>query len=160
MIITIKGISSEVRNKFLNFIENDPADIEPNLGGVSRTNYHHNDHEEDLVALYHDHLQPVIKPAMTGPFTLSGIWYQVYLKNSGSYHEFHNHVCENSQYSAIYYLKLKDNSIATEFKMDGEVKRIRVNEGDMILFDSNLYHRSPPNNTDHDKVIVSFNLMV
>ena len=88
---------------------------------------------------------------------MNAIWYQYYGKNSGSYHDYHDHYSSECQLSAIYYLRLKDLKLRTDFLNTPE---IMVNEGDLILFNSKIMHRSPPNHTEYDKIILSFNLKI
>ena len=52
-------------------------------------------------------------------------------------------------------LRLKDSSLKTQFL---NINELDIEEGDMILFDSRAMHRSPPNHTKDDKIILSFNL--
>ena len=91
------------------------------------------------------------------PVTLIDTWYQVYNKHSGGFHSFHDHADEGSQVSAIFYVKLHDKELLTQFRIGDSVVTPDAEEGDIIIFDSNIYHASPPNYTDHDKIIVSFN---
>ena len=91
------------------------------------------------------------------PVTLIDTWYQVYNKHSGGFHSFHDHADEGSQISAIFYVKLHDKELLTQFRIGDSVVTPDAEEGDIIIFDSNIYHASPPNYTDHDKIIVSFN---
>ena len=86
---------------------------------------------------------------------LTNLWYQVYEK--GDIHEWHLH--KNVDVANVIYLQLEDKSLATQFKVsDTESYTPDVNEGDTILFDATYLHRSPVNNTDSTKMIISFNV--
>tara|TARA_B100000029_G_C17208562_1_gene827156 strand:- start:176 stop:721 length:546 start_codon:yes stop_codon:yes gene_type:complete len=91
-------------------------------------------------------------------FRLGKTWFNQYSKRSGSEHGFHNHEGSN-QLTNIYYLELKDKSLRTILKHPETDKDIipRVNEGDLLTFDSLIFHKSPPNFTDNRKTIISFN---
>lgn len=83
------------------------------------------------------------------------VWFQKYRKA-----EFHNwHVHPKSNLIGIYYLQ---NNHPTEFydiinKKTGVVK---VEEGDMLICSPYYPHRSLPNTTNNDKVIIGFNLNI
>ena len=76
----------------------------------------------------------------------------------GSFHDFHTHKSKLCQISGIFYIKLNDDSVITEFVFGERCVTPDVSEGDIVLFDSGLEHRSPPNDSDNDKIILSFNL--
>lgn len=69
----------------------------------------------------------------------------------GSKTSLHNH--KGSSNSAVFYLqKPKDsgNFILNE-------KLIKVNQNDLILFQSDLFHETEYNNSKHDRIVVGFN---
>jgi hypothetical protein len=161
MIRLVKNIDSTVKDEFLLYVQkHDPYDvrIRKSQDGVSKTNYYLDAMDVGLVKLYHKNIEPILKQFISNNFTMNSIWYQIYLKNSGSLHNFHTHHGEDCHLSAIYYLKLKDKSVSTEFLIDNQKIKLDISEGDLVLFDASIPHGSPPNNTDEDKVIVSFNL--
>ena len=151
----------EIKNKFLTFIgENEnlchqkESKIEPE---ISFTSYHQNAYDLRLVKLYYKNLDPYVRIYVDRYF-MNCIWYQIYNSNSGSYQDYHTHNGDDCHISGIYYLKLKDNKISTQFIVDGTLTQFDVKEGDIILFNSSIMHRSPPNNTSDDKIILAFNL--
>ena len=154
-----------IKRKFLNYIFNDKKSgyyIEPALSKVSppksvitKGSFKNETSTRDLTKLYDNHLKPIVETFTSNSYFMNAIWYQCYGKNSGSYHGYHDHSSANCEVSGIYYLKLKDPELKTEFL---DTPELMVGEGDIILFDANALHRSPPNHTKNDKIILSFNL--
>lgn len=92
-------------------------------------------------------------------FDWTNVWYQIYKNNSNSCHDFHNHYPRVSV-ANVFYLELKSSNLLTEFKNDdGTLSKPDAKEGDTIIFDPTKYHRSPPNNTNNRKIIISFNVL-
>ena len=88
-------------------------------------------------------------------FFFDKIWFQQYIKND--YHGWHVHA--NTNYSAIYFTECP-SGMETEF-FDVTKKKefeVQLEEGDLIVFPGQIYHRSKPNFTDQRKSVVSFNL--
>ena len=157
MLNIIRNLDFEIKNKFLEYIHKDGLYIS-NKQGVSRSNYHTNSYDDEMVNLYKKYLYPVLKNVLNYEFKMNCIWYHVYSKNSNSYYDFHTHVDKDCHLCAVYYLKMKSKDISTQFLIDGQKIRLDVMEGDLVLFDARIPHASPPNNTDTDKIIVSFKL--
>ncbi len=153
------------KRKFLNYIFHDKSSgsyIEPALSKrsapksvITKGSFRNSKATEDLTNLYNKHLKHKIEEVTSDKYFMNAIWYQCYGKNTGSYHDYHDHSSSNCEVSGIYYLKLKDPKLKTEFR---DTPELLVEEGDIILFDAFALHRSPPNNTNHDKIILSFNL--
>jgi hypothetical protein len=82
------------------------------------------------------------------------LWCQQY--ELGSQHPWHTH--GNSDYSAVFFIDIPNNN-TTEF-LDGDNKIVKANakEGDLIIFPSQMIHRSKINNFKESKTIVSFNM--
>lgn len=92
-------------------------------------------------------------------FDWTSVWYQVYEGKSFSCHDFHNHYnSPNVSISNVFYIELKSKKLLTEFVEENQIIQPKACEGDTIIFDPKIYHRSPPNDTDHRKIIVSFNV--
>ena len=154
-----------IKRKFLNYISNDKSSgfyIEPALSKTSapksiitKGSFRNGKSTQDLTNLYNKNLKDKIEKITGTGYYMNAIWYQCYGKNTGSYHDYHDHSSSNCEVSGIYYLKLKDPKLKTEFL---DTPELIVEEGDIILFDAFALHRSPPNNTNHDKIILSFNL--
>lgn len=159
--IKIINVDKNLKKKFLNYINIDKKnkkEICEDDSKISQTNYFINAYDEKLVDLYYKHLDLYVKKCINNEYDMNCIWYQIYNSLSGSYHGYHTHNREDCHISGVYFLKLKDCSISTEFIINDTPKQFNVQEGDIILFDSSISHRSPPNNTFDDKIIISFNI--
>mgnify|MGYP001173113857 FL=1 len=83
-------------------------------------------------------------------------WYQQYV--TGDSHDWHIHPEANLSY--VYYLELEDPKYATQF-FDAEKQEFyqpEAEEGDIIVFDSYIPHRSPKIQSTTRKTIISCNL--
>lgn len=89
-------------------------------------------------------------------FTLRNLWFQQYKKTG--YHRWHTH---SGNYTGVYYVDLNFKNPITEILnqyYDNKLVKFNAKEGDIILFPSNIVHRSPKNNSNKIKTIISFNL--
>jgi len=116
--------------------------------------------QKKLNKFFNKHFGKIFRDHFGQPVTLIDTWYQVYNKHSGGFHCFHDHADEGSQISAIFYVKLHSKDLLTQFRIGDSVVTPDAEEGDIIIFDSNIFHASPPNYTDHDKIIISFNFIL
>ncbi len=91
-------------------------------------------------------------------FVINRSWFNQYYSNSGSDHPLHDHF-PGCDLTNIYYLELKDKSLRTivEHPVTGKEFVPRVNEGDMLILPSKIWHKSPRNYTDTRKTVISFN---
>tara|TARA_B100001094_G_scaffold192836_1_gene186682 strand:+ start:3273 stop:3755 length:483 start_codon:yes stop_codon:yes gene_type:complete len=153
----IKNITPSIREKILKHIQ-DNSNTVHHRDNISDTSYYTNRNDKKLGKLFEKYLEPIIYEYIRAPFKMNTIWYQVYNKKSGSFHDFHTHKSKLCQISGIFYIKLNDDSVITEFVFGERCVTPDVSEGDIVLFDSGLEHRSPPNDSDNDKIILSFNL--
>ena len=85
---------------------------------------------------------------------LLNYWFQQYKK--GDYHTWHNHI--KSLFSAVYYVNLQNDNPKTSFKLGNKEFDISVEESEILIFPSFLYHTSKENKSEHTKTIISFNL--
>ena len=76
-------------------------------------------------------------------------WFVQYKKNDK--HAWHTH--PESNLSAVYYLELPKKELVTEFKN----KKVKTEEGDVLIFPSYMLHRSPINKSNERKTVISFN---
>lgn len=167
-MIIVKSLPENCRIDFLNYIQNhDPTNVKfPQYHiskSITKTTYHQNTYDPKLVDLYFKHFFNVVVKQFGENFSLEGIWYQIYRKKSNSFHGYHDHIEHDgtlikSHISAVYYAKLNDSKLITKFIVNEKEFQPDAKEGDLVLFDSRVKHMSPPNDTDHDKMIVSFNL--
>jgi len=91
-------------------------------------------------------------------YDFTNAWYQVYKPNSNDWFGWHDHAEGHIDLSGIFYIKLRDPKIVTHFNVDGQCCIPQVKEGQIITFESHLQHCCPPNNTNTEKIVVSFNL--
>jgi len=150
-----------VKRKFLKYISNDKKSgpLYSSAEAITKTSYQPQPSfvEEDLTVLFNKYLHPIINDRIDR-FTLTKIWYQLYGKNTNSFHKYHIHEAVDCQICGIYYLRLRDVERTTQFLIEGKSVVPEVGEGDLILFDSRIPHQSPPHRSQYDKIVVSFNL--
>ena len=92
-----------------------------------------------------------------GGYEIDKCWFQKYEK--GSYHGWHNH--PGSDLSFVYFLELPENSTPTTIflpESGEEYIPSGVEEGDVIVFPSNMYHKSSVNKSTEPKISIVFNL--
>ena len=81
---------------------------------------------------------------------IDNIWFQQYNKLSS--HSWHTH--EFAHFTNVYFVELPTKSLATEIL---DIKKLDLNEGDLLTFPAYIYHRSPINLGNKRKTIISFN---
>ena len=86
-------------------------------------------------------------------YECTGYWYQKY--NKGKEHGWHMH--PNCSFSNVFLVQLEDGAPATEFMGQSP---LQAGEGCLISWPSYMLHRSPPNVSDKQKIIISFNTTV
>jgi len=102
-------------------------------------------------------LDEIFKKMGYSQYSLEALWFQQYEKES--YHGWHVH---GSNFTAVYYVELPEDSPGTEIINPPLNKKIHIDvkEGDVILFPSYVIHRGPPNMSNERKTIISFNTSV
>ena len=91
-----------------------------------------------------EEIEKKIKELIIKPFMITSSWLNILGKNG--YQEFHEHFDVKSDFkqgSASFYLTEKNSPIEFAYfaeKIIGELK-ITPNQGDIVIFDSNIYHR-------------------
>tara|TARA_R100000908_G_C3697911_1_gene109571 strand:+ start:126 stop:752 length:627 start_codon:yes stop_codon:yes gene_type:complete len=142
-----------------------------NLPKTGFTDYHELERSEDNIPEYaqvvheciNDEMQKVAR-IIGYPAVLLGMWFERSAKNQR--HSAHNHgACG---YSAVLYVDF-DPEVhdSTRFympfpdPMTGSITNFNppVKEGDLIVFPSYMLHEATPNQSDKDRLVVSFNLM-
>jgi len=97
--------------------------------------------EIDEFIYLREHIEKEINKFLKKPFMITSSWINVYEK--GGYQEFHYHVEENilKQGAGVFYLT--DDNSDIEFAIFPEDIRYshKPKLGELIVFDSNLYHR-------------------
>ena len=108
---------------------------------------------------FKEHLYQVLEelkqPMLADTVSIDSIWFQQYLFKD--YHSWHTH--SGTNYSSVYFVECPQNMQTEFFDPVNQqiIKDITVNEGDIITFPSQVYHRSKPNLTEERKTIVSWN---
>ena len=103
-----------------------------------------------------DQLLPMYQELGFDGFKINEIWYQQYSKTSQ--HGWHTH---SSNFTNVYYLDLPKDSPKTKLVNgynQSEVIELDVEEGDMVIFPSFIIHSAPPNLSNHQKTIISYNV--
>ena len=93
-----------------------------------------------------------------GDARITKCWFHQYYPHSGSNIGFHNH--SGSDLAFIYYLELEDSSLRTIFINPEDYSEVipDVVEGDLLCFNSNVWHCALPNDTNTRKSFISFNV--
>lgn len=133
---------------------------------VSKTNWHEEarDVENDFkfVKLFYDCYWGTYAHYVRHRFPntalhLTNVWYQVY--EPGDQHDWHDH--PEQDLANVLYLEVPDKSVPTEFWLpwDEENPLVppNVEVGDTLVFPAQQYHRSPVNDTNQRKIVMSFN---
>ena len=116
------------------------------------------DTERKWVKFFYPHLKKkldeIFKKMGYSQYLLEALWFQQYEKES--YHGWHVH---GSNFTAVYYVELPEDSPGTELINTSLNKKIHIDvkEGDIIFFPSYVIHRGPPNMSNERKTIISFN---
>ena len=159
----------KVKMKALKIIHDDKSEgIFEGSDKISESSYIHkgcfsNKVNMKLMDLYYEYIhEPLNKEIYENAkvyVDLDNIWYQVYKANSRDTHDFHVH--DDVDFSHIYYVQLKDMDITTQYIENNAIVAVNdVEEGDMITFHPSIIHRSPPNTTKFDKIVIAFNTKI
>ena len=161
-IVTDIKEHKELKNNLLKYIEEMPqSNIDDGYVVVSKTDWNiSSDYKRDYMNLFFNIIKPYMEE-MTCKLKFTGweiinAWYQVY--NKGDKHNWHIHL--GTTYANVYYLSLPSKSLSTQLydpMNDRVIKNIKVKEGQVLTFPAHIIHRSPVNNNDNQKVIISFN---
>ena len=159
-----------IKEQILDIVERSEFKLDCYDGGF-QTDYYNDDNT--VGSDYHDEVYEILKPYITSitqqcfnyssPEKPSTMWSQKYTSNTE--HTVHNH--GNRGFSFILYLKFnpevhKPTRFLSPFGdfFTGSVNHFdpQVQEGDLIAFPSNILHTSQRQNTDEERMILSFNL--
>ena len=160
----VKILEHESFKKFmLDHINKQPTTrlIEKN-DDISNTDWKDSlDNDREYVKKFCKILEPYLldlgRELKASTYKVGNMWYQQY--SNKSRHQWHYH--NNCNWSAVYFLELPNNDCVTQMYDIPENKIVfdtELVEGDLYLFPSNILHRSPPNNTNKQKSIISFNV--
>lgn len=154
----------KIKEKTINLIESTKMAkeeiIEEEKTHITKSDYHLGSNQERdwLINIEEDFKKNLLEMCSSlgfMGFILNHMWFQQY-ENSSS-HEWHIHQFCN--YSGVLYLEFPDNGPKTEFHNFSlkQTTQLDMKEGDIAIFPSYLPHRSPINNSQDRKTIVSFN---
>lgn len=133
---------------------------------VSKTNWHDEARDEEndfkFVKLFYDcywgHYAHYVRYRFPNTaLHLTNVWYQVY--EPGDQHDWHDHPDEDL--ANVLYLEVPDKSVPTEFWLQHDEENPlvppNIEVGDTLVFPAQQYHRSPVNDTNQRKIVMSFN---
>ena len=118
------------------------------------------DHKSEYLDIFYEMIGPYMEEMADRlkckHCEVTNAWYQVYSK--GDRHDWHTH--SQANYTNVYYLSLPNKSIKTQLYdvvSESIVENIEVEEGQILTFPASVIHRSPVNETEGKKRIISFN---
>jgi hypothetical protein len=91
---------------------------------------------------------------MTEDIIQGKLWFQQYKKLD--YHNWHIHPWSNL--SGVYYLDLPNGASKTTFRIGETEFQVDVSEGDILIWPAWIPHTSKPNQSEHTKTVIAFNL--
>ena len=149
----------QIKDEVLNVIDSVECGSHPT---ISKTSYNE---DGDLGDEWSQKLNPYLKNTLVEIMNFLGyknghipnIWFQQY--ENFSTHDWHTHL---ANYVGVYYLEFPEGSPKPEFihPVTNENFFINVSEGDIMVFNSSLIHRSPPISGGLRKTIISFNIIL
>lgn len=127
---------------------------------VTKTDWEFQNEKRDYLEKFYTMIRPYMDK-MTyelkcTEWNISNAWFQIYSKKSK--HNWHLH--NNTNYTNIYYLNLPNDKLKTQLydiRDEKIIDDIEIEEGQLLTFPAHIVHRSPENNTEETKVIISFN---
>ncbi len=122
------------------------------------------DYCDKIVDVITPNLQKFAEVISPNPVMITEMWYEKSKK--GDKHSIHNHGGQG--YSAVLYVKYnpeihEPTVFYSAFRdpMKGDFLRWQpseIEEGDLIIFPSELLHEALPNKSDEERIVVSFNI--
>jgi len=102
-----------------------------------------------------DFFKNLLKKMNTKKVRIQNMWYQIYKK--GDFHTWHTH--PQTHFTNVFFINLPSEKNKTKIKkLDNSDFNFQVKEGDIITFPGYLKHCSPINETNIDKIVISFNI--
>ena len=145
-----------LKNKILKLIDAMPNVVYETHKGTTATKSDWNlpsDFKRDYLDLFYKEINSLMlqtaKKFKCQNWTIHNAWFMQYKENDK--HAWHTHPRTNL--SGVYYLELPKKELITEFKD----KKVKTEEGDILIFPSYMLHRSPANKTKERKTVISFN---
>ena len=148
----------ENKEKLLELID---ATNSHSIEGISKTDWPLNLGEQKYSQLFQETVHIAVGQALgafqyTNTASVKNMWFQQY--SEGDDHDWHYHMDVN--WHIIYYLELPENSPGTELILPGSDLGLtaNVNEGDILMLQPNIRHRSAKNSSSERKTIIGMNL--
>lgn len=153
---------NSIKNNLLSLMDSLPVDNkEYREEDIERTDWNlHEHYNREYLELFYNIITPYMenmcRTLLSTRWEILNAWFQQYQKTN--LHDWHTHgAC---MYANVYFLELPESELVTQL-YDVHTKNIitleDVKEGDLITFPSNMIHRSPQNQTNYRKTIISFN---
>jgi len=109
---------------------------------TSRNKYVNILYDVDEFKYIKDEIERKIKEIISKPFMITSSWINILGQNG--YQEFHKHddiKSEFNQGSGCFYITEKNSSLEFAHFSENIRSKLNPNQGDVIIFDSDLYHR-------------------
>ena len=165
----------EKKKELLEIFEKRKSDPEAWQVGARRdsaldveTDYHHNydnnlDYSEDITEIFQDELE-ILADTFQCSVEVCTTWFEKAKK--GKMHQVHNHGI--SGFSAVCFIQFDHKKHTPTVFLNPNLADVeianalppRIREGSLIFFPSYLLHYTAPNESDTDRIILSFNTIV
>ena len=161
-IITDIKEHQENKIKLLRSIDAMPqASINDGVELTSKTDWNiPQNYQREYLDIFYDMIRPymqeMVERLKCERWSIQNAWYQGYDK--GGRHDWHTH--PEANYTNVYYLSLPNKSFKTQLYdvvSESIVENIEVQEGQVLTFPASVIHRSPVNEMDDKKMVISFN---
>ena len=175
-----QNVNNNMQNYITNLQKKDPDGvIKSNFKGWHSKNFDMKDEEpkkfiEEIKTNINTAINDMDWSLQTQEVKISNMW--AIINTKGSLNQKHHH--SNSDLSAAYYVKApKDcgdfmvsnpNAISrnifpkreTPTELNRLIAKHKVEEGDLLIFPAYLPHQVLPNESDEDRIVISFNLWI
>ena len=137
--------------------------VEPHISYTDFFNQRKTAYKDSFLEIINPYLNEFLSWSEYKFSGVSGLWCQKY--DARDFHIPHTH--GPIGYSCVFYARLKESHKGTLFfspfanhlGINPMLNSILVEEGDLIIFPSNLMHMAPPHDSEDERVIISFNLV-
>ena len=105
-----------------------------------------------------ENIEKEIKTLLKSPFMITDSW--INILNENGYQEFHQHVIKGEKFkegSGVLYFTKENSNIEFAYFPEQITYNIKPEEGDIIIFDSDLYHRVVDSKKERISLAFNFN---
>ena len=105
-----------------------------------------------------ENIEKEIKALLKLPFMITNSWINILNKNG--YQEFHQHVVRGEKFkegSGVLYFTQENSKIEFAYFPEQIIYNIKPEEGDILIFDSDLYHRVIDSKKERISLAFNFN---